>query len=195
MPRKKARSATQDANAVLPDMQQPVLALPPGRPMRHGDRPIDAYESPPGAVHQTRRPLDRPLTNAEKRNLVETRTDQKMRAMRYEAYVDALAATGGNKVAALASVYNRSEDAVLLEYDYLIEDVRTGLGSTSLSKRLEAADLGEQAQVQIIRKHVYSPNPAASLKALDMLREWQGNRTDGLTSFEETLKLAKLGGG
>jgi len=189
LPRRKTKGPTQELDAVLP--QSVPLALPPGRPMHPHERPIDPYESAPGAVILTREPIKRPLTRAEMAERDERREEQKIRATRYLRFLDALHDNGGDEATALAIAYDRTPEAVALNFYELLEDVRAGLGSTSLANVLEHNDLSQAARIRLFRKHAYSENPAASLKALQLVGELEGGRGDHVGSFESTLRMAK----
>jgi len=169
----------------------PVLALPPGRPISRNERPHDAYESAPGAVHQTSQPLARPITKAEALERDERREEQTVRATRYLRFLDALHDCEGDESKALAIVYDRTPEAVALNFNELLDDVRAGIGTTSIAKTLQHNDLSQAARIRILRKHAYSLNAAASLKSVQLVGELEGGRGDQTGSFETFLRLAK----
>ena len=191
MPRRKPQSEEQTEN--------PVLMLPTPRVVHHREHEVDAYQAPAGAVPVTARATNvsettkrtgRKMTKADRQQRDAALSEQRERADRYDAYLDAMADTGLDEVKALARVYELTEDAARLQIDRLRHDVRLGIGSSSVAHQLERNDLNEVAQIRRLRGHVYSDNPAASLKALDMVREMTGTRGE-LGSFEQYLKLAK----
>ena len=72
----------------------------------------------------------------------------------------------------------------------LLAEVRRGMGVSPLGDLLERRGLGLAARVNILGKHAYSDNPAASLKAIDMIGDMAG-QTANEGSFESFLRLAK----
>lgn len=191
MPRRKPRSENQTANPVLPD--EPVLMLGTAHPTHKREHVEDAYKSLPGAVvprGTTREPKKNP-TPADRVMQQERLAEQHVRADRYARYLDALAENGGDQEGALAEVYGLTVEAVRLQRSDLQEDVRSGIGSSSLAQILERNDLSMAARAHVLRRHVYSESPAASLKALDMVGELDGARGADMGSFEQFLRLAK----
>lgn len=168
----------------------PTLMLPPPRPHKRGAHDVDPYESPPGAVVVHHEPITRPLTKADEKARDVAKSEVKARSERYARYLDALTEHGGDQELALADVYGLSPEEVRPRRLELQADVRSGIGGTELAEVLERNDLSLLARVNVLRKHAYSTNPAASLKALDMIGELEGERSE-VGSFESFLRLAK----
>ena len=194
MPRKKPVGDDQILNPTPPP---PVLAITGARTLHRRERHEDAYEAPPGAVivhPPTVEPVKRRETRADAALRNTMQAEQAARVARYDRYLDALARTGGDENAALCEAYDLTLEGVALQRDALLDDVRQGIGSSSIASELERNDLSDRARLRLLRAHAYSANPAASLKALDMIGEQAGSRSD-IGSFEQTLRLAKLAGG
>jgi hypothetical protein len=194
MPRKKPKDETQTMNATLPP---PVLAITGARTLHRHERPVDAYEAPPGAVI-VHPPTVEPVKRAETKTDVALKNavqqEQSARVSRYDRYLDALEEHGGDADAALCDAYGYTPEVVAEQRDYLLADVRSTIGMSSIAAELERNDLSDRARVRLLRKHAYSANPAASLKALDAIGELAGARSD-IGSFEDTLRQAKLARG
>jgi hypothetical protein len=169
------------------------LAIP--RPTSHVD--IDPYAPAIGAVPHNvqtqKRPLKRKLTAIEEQERAALELQSRMRVELYHRFLDAIADVQGNKVLALAAVFNITVDEVRANYDDLLAEVYAGRASSSVTKLLERADLDLAARITVLRKHVYSDTPAASLKALDMIDQMAGARSER-GSFENFLLLVKSQG-
>lgn len=197
MPRRKPVGDDQLLN-------NPVLALPaprvtPSHP--HKEREHDPYEVLPGAVPDVEGkasklsttfngPPKRDLTPEEKKTRELARSDAKLRRARYARYIDLMMALGGNRTMALAQVYGVSIEEAQERSFELHADVLTGIADSDLGTVLEANDLGLAARARVLSKHLYSKNPAASLKAADMIKDIEGDRGD-VGSFESFLRVAK----
>jgi hypothetical protein len=198
MPRKKAKDVEQTLDA-------PIQIRLAQRAHHRHEHEIDPYQSPPGSVKTLRsQPLDRPLAGSELALRDAARQEQRDASMRYTVYLDMLGHFGGNRVKALAVAYASGvdpdghailmpEEQVIANFPELLADVRKGLVSTSLADMLEEEGLDLRARVSRYRQHVYSDNPAASLKALEAVGELEGNRNDA-GSFENYLRLVKQQG-
>ena len=187
MPRRKASNDQQDGQEIC------ILMLPPARTAHKHEREHDLYETPPGAVPHviSQEPLKRKLTAAEKTQQKAIRAEHKMLATRHAAYLDALAEHGGDRVKALSEVMGIPEDAVRPQLLDLLAEVRRGLAVSPLGELLERNGLDLAARVNILRGHAYSDNPAASLKAVDLVNDMQGQTADS-GSFESFLRTTKL---
>jgi hypothetical protein len=187
VPRRKTKS---DEQLIEPT----ILMLPPAKP-RHHEHPIDAYPSLPGAVPHAEvlslEPLKRKLTKAEKEQRGTLVSEQRMRQRRYDRYLAVLADTYGNRIAALATVFGVTEAEAEVRALELHTELKEGIGTSTVADEIERNDLGVSARAAVLRKHLYSSNPAASLKAADMVSEMEGDRQD-LGSFESYLRQAKL---
>ncbi len=187
MPRRKAVGTEQ-----LLNQEPPLLALPSPRIAHKHEHEIDPYESPPGAVPVilSEKPLKRKQTAEDVATRKAARMEARALATRYERYLDLMAQSGGDRDQALASVFNVSIEEAQERRLELHAEVRRGLGSTTLAEILEKNDLSLVARANILRKHAYSDIPAASLKAIDMVQELEGDRSD-VGSFEAYLRVVK----
>src|ERR1700730_16195437 len=151
MPRRKTLS---DEHLI-----EPVLMLPSPRPAHRHERSQDAYEQPPGAVpvHVVSEPIKRKMTREDLAARKEAQAEIAMRRTRYAAYLEELVEQNGNQEQALAVVYGIQVEEARLRRIELQNDVRTGLGATSLAEVLERNDLGQAARANLLRKHAYSP--------------------------------------
>lgn len=191
MPRRKPKG--QDQAQALPE--EPILALQSPRPSHGGkEHKADPYESLPGAVKSVVTtsvvPINRKMNKRDLALRDEARLEQKMLAERYDHYLDALAEQGGDQIQALSQVFGLSVADVRIRRQELQAEVRRGVGTSSVADTLEKFDLGLVARARVLRSHVYSENPAASLKALDMIQELAGDNQDSGT-FESFLRIAK----
>jgi hypothetical protein len=190
MPRRKSRVPDR------PFDEGNALMLPPPqvRSKGHGhDHREDPYETPPGAVvvhPSTIEPIKRKMSKEDIAQRDEARKVAKMRGNRYNLYLDLLADHDGDQEKALSVIYDLPIEEVRLRRIELQADVRQGIGTSSLAEVLERNDLDLAARANLLRKHAYSNNPAASLKSIDMIQDLEGDRSD-VGSFEAYLRLAK----
>jgi hypothetical protein len=170
--------------------ESPPIILGTARPKKHHHE--DAYESLPGAVANVKRGPEEPAppTRANLALAADVRADQEMRAARYDRYLEALASNMGDAVAALAEAFEITQEQARANQRALHAEVRSGSGGSDIAPILERADLDIVARVRVLRQHVYSNVPAASLKAIDMLSEMEGSGGN-VGSFEQYLRLAK----
>lgn len=191
MPRRKPVSNDQLLN------NEPPLMLPAPRPAHKHGHDRDPYETPPGAVPakvsnlktQTG-PIKRQQTKADELARQEAKSELRIRASRYRSYLDEMIANGGDQLAALAVVYGLDIDEVKARRDELHADVRSGIGGTELAEVLEQHDLGLNTRVALLKKHAFSDIPAASLKAVDMINDLEGD-SGSVGTFESYLRLVK----
>lgn len=170
-----------------------LLMLPAPRPSHKREHEHDLYESPPGAVpHVTAQaPVKRKLTGPEKEQQLATRKEHRMLAARHARYLDLLIETQNNKALALAKIFGISEAEVEPQLLDLLAEVRRGLAVSPLGELLELHGIGVAGRVNLLAKHAYSDNPAASLKAIDMISEAAG-QTANEGSYESFLRTAKM---
>jgi hypothetical protein len=90
---------------------------------------------------------------------------------KYDLYLEAMVLCNGDRVQALSRVYRIEPEEVSRRFRELLADVQRGRSSSSISELLDANDAGAQARAKILAGHLYSPSPAVSLKAADMLAE------------------------
>lgn len=189
MSRRKPHGEDQALNPILQD--GPILALPAPRIGHKREHEPDAYESPPGAVlTQHQGPIKRKLTAADRKHRREAQAEQQMRANRYDRYLDLVREYAGDREAALAAVYGLTKEAARAQLRELLTDVQSGRATSSVSQTLENYDLSLTARANLLRTHAYSDNPAASLKAVQLAGELEGNRAD-LGSFEDYLRISR----
>lgn len=172
--------------------------LPAPRPAHKHGHDRDPYETPLGAVpakvsnivRELQRPITRPQTKADELARQEAKSELRIRASRYRSYLDEMIANGGDQLAALAVVYGLDIDEVKERRDELHADVRSGIGGTELAEVLEQHDLGLNTRVALLKKHAFSDIPAASLKAVDMINDLEGD-SGSVGTFESYLRLVK----
>ncbi len=113
------------------------------------------------------------------------------RRKRYDTYIEHLVASGGDKVAALALTYGLPQEAITAKFDDFRDDVALGMTQSSVGDLLESAGIGKAARVGMLARHVYSPDPRASLVALKMASELGNDDHDhGQGSYEKYLAMA-----
>lgn len=195
MARRRAKGPDQE-QADLADVEQGrILMLPPARQHKH-EHSEDPYKVLPAAVPGRAKatslgsePIKRDLTPEDKARREIARAEQKELGRRYDAFLDAMILHGGDKRLALIDVYGE-EEVNGRGIDELHLEVRRGIGSTEVGATLERFDLDATARARMLAKHVYSDNPAASLKAIDMVNEMAGDGGGG-GSFEGYLRITK----
>lgn len=153
------------------------LRLPVPTPVR--ERPehrIDPYQAAPGGVPTTdQKPKARRKKNDD---IAAKESSEAADGLRYDLYLDRLIAMGGDKLAAIASIFNLSLQETQARFEELYAQIQHGKASSSIGELLDRNDLNKAAQVAILRRHAYSPNPAASLKALDMIGDLSGTNEE-----------------
>lgn len=176
----RRRSLSRDAlGDVLPQLDDHnALTIP--APRHEREHRLDPWAPLPGAVEQPHYP-----TSARAPAVPD---DAAVRRSRYDRYLDSLVATHGDAVAALAAVYDLTEKEVGLRYTELLADVRAEAGTSRMADLLESQDLSKAARLRVLRNHVFSGAPAASLKALDMLAEMEGTGHDVEASYEQYVR-------
>jgi hypothetical protein len=181
-------------NGELLDLQEAApLAIPV--PHREHEHRVDPYKTLPGAMpdpipHPAKRKRGRP-----RKDDVDAmrRAEERRRCERYDRYLDALISLQGDTDAALAVVYGIRVQEVEARHDELLGDVQAGVPASSISEMLKKRDLDKASRVTILRKWAFCNNPAASLKALDMLADLdEGSPQTG--SYEQYCRLAMLEG-
>lgn len=195
MPRKKKT----DENELRLDRSD-VLMLPPPQTVvrtsahRKHEKHEDPYEAAiaavPKKVSTKSRPSSRTLSPAEREQQAELAAAQAASIDRYHAYLDALAANGGNRIAALARAFELDADTVVARERELLGVIAAGRDESPVTKLLERADLDLAARIALLRQHAYSDNQAASLKAIDMVDALVGAGGE-LGSFESYLRVVK----
>ncbi len=114
----------------------------------------------------------------------------------YRDYLDTLTACNGRRAEALSRVLGISIEAATREEHILHARMMDSLPqNATLSEMLKVYDLSREARLVVLRQHVYSPLPAASLKALDMLNELDANTGADTTGSYESYVRALAGRG
>jgi hypothetical protein len=165
------------------------LAIP--IPHKEHEHRIDPYRTLPGAIPDAIVPTGKRKRGRPRKDDAEAmvRAEAKRKLQRYDRYLDALIAMQGDTDAALAVVYGISPMEAQDRHDDLLVDVQAGVPASSMSEMMKRRDLDKAARVTILRKWVFSANPAASLKALDMLGDLEEGQADA-GSYEMYVKLA-----
>lgn len=178
MPRKKAEQVADDTS--LMDSGGNDSPGYSGGHVHHGDL-IDPLTPLPGGVRlkpvaDQRPPKRKPGEAAAARRV-------------YDEYLRALVRHKGDEVNALSEVLalpiTEVEDRRLELHEQILEQAGTG---RSLHNLLKESDLGKEARIRILRGHAYSDNPAASLKALQLVDELDQTRIADVNSYESYVR-------
>lgn len=109
---------------------------------------------------------------------------------RYDTYLRLLRQFNGDPVPALAAVFNITEDEA---HENATELHKTLVKGTDVDRPMDelltSLDLTQPAVLGVIRRHLYSDHPAASLKAADMIRDMWGDSNVG-ESIEDLVRMA-----
>lgn len=183
MPRQK-----QPTPVVGELVEEQPLAIPAAR--REHEHRVDPYKTLAGAMPNPDAPSKPKKARAHDENAA-ILAEQRDRTFRYDAYLDNLGTFHGDIDQALAIVYQVSIEQASERRAELLADVQLGIGSSSLGEIISRRDLNHSALITLLRKWAYCGNPAASLKAIDMLRDMgEGAPSEG--SFEKYARLALL---
>lgn len=184
MPRQKPKP-------LIPEIiEEAPLAIPGAPSHREHERHIDPYKTLPGAVPEQQAVPKRQAPRAHDEN-ANYLADQRQRLERYDRYLDSLVDFHGDIDKALSIVYRVSVEQATERHDELLTDVQTGIGSSSISEIIKRRDVSRGALLSLLRKWAYCGNPAASLKAIDMLRDL-GDDGPSESSFEQYARLALM---
>jgi hypothetical protein len=175
--------------AVIPEFVDETAPLAIPAPRKEHEHRVDPYRSLPGAMPGPDQPKRRP--GRPRKDDVEAiaRREQQTKLARYDRYIDAVIALSGDQVTALATVFGIEVGEADQRFEELLADVQNGIPSSTVSEMLQRRDLSKAARLTILRKHAYSNNPAASLKALDMLKDIDGAGPD-VGSYESFVRRA-----
>jgi len=165
------------------------LAIPV--PHKEHEHRIDPYRTLPGAMPDAIVPTGKRKRGRPRKDDAEAmvRAEAKRKLQKYDRYLDALIALQGDTDAALAVVNGISPQEAMDRHDELLIDVQAGVPASSMVEMMKRRDLDKAARITLIRKWAYSANPAASLKALDMLSDLEEGTAD-TGSYEQYVKLA-----
>lgn len=196
MPRRKSKGDDQVLEPTA------MLMLPAPRIPKHGkEHEQDPYKTLVGAVpgHVSNekivgeKPISRDLTADEKQQQMALRVDAAEKGARYNAWLDALIQHGGDKIAALCTVYSIEQGEARIRQYELEAHVKEGMGATDVGEALDRNNLGIAAQARVLGYWAFSENPAAAINAIKVAQEMRGD-TNEVGSFESFLRLSKLQG-
>ena len=186
MPRKSPQANT---DVMLPEEigDRPRIVIGHHREKTATQTYLDAIQPLPGPTAKSAPKYVKEQRKGKRKAAITERSEGRTK---YDRYVRALVASGGEPIAALADAYGiteeeASENAVALHADL----IKLG-GGESLAEVLKRYDLSREARLAVLRGHLYSPNPAASLKAVDILNDLDvgSGRVGG--TFEDFVRLA-----
>lgn len=192
MPRKKAppQDMLEDAHG------NPIM---PAVVVRHEREAREKHIDPYLALEGGSKPTDEPHKPKRKRGgnkktaiqkeLAAAQQGVRQRENRYDMYLDAMVGTGGNRVAALAVVFKISEQEAVDRYNELLAEVQRGIPTSSVTEVLERNDVTTHARVKVLRRHLYGPIPAASLKAAEMLADLDDRPAHSGTRYEHYIRM------
>lgn len=89
----------------------------------------------------------------------------------------------------LATVYNISVEEAYERRGELINDLNANIPQSSTGQILNRLGINRLARLSVLKNHVYSGNPAASLKAIQMVGEEEGSGPD-VSSYEQYVRRA-----
>lgn len=109
---------------------------------------------------------------------------------RYDTYLRLLRQYNGDPVPALAAVFGITEEEAQENATVLHKELVKGTDvDRPMDELLTSLDLTQPAVLGVIRRHLYSDHPAASLKAADMIRDMWGDSNVG-ESIEDLVRMA-----
>jgi len=117
------------------------------------------------------------------------KTDKQLQ-QKAKQYMRHLVMFQGDQVKALMATYGISEQEAETEQEHLHGDLLRVTHGLTITDILKSEDLDRNSRVQILRNHVFSPNPAVSLKALDAINDLDGAARQGGDSWESFVALA-----
>lgn len=120
----------------------------------------------------------------------EVTRERKRLGQRYDRYLDCVIKYNGDRCAALCEIFDLEIDEAMERQDELHELVLQGVGNSSVADLLKKQDLGKATRIALLKRHAYSPVPAASLKAIDMLSEMDSDNHDQAGRYESYLAIA-----
>ena len=182
----------QAAKAELLDLQEAApLAIPV--PHKEHEHRIDPYKTLPGAMPDPQPHAKRKRGRPRKDDVDAMRRadDRHAEIERYHRQLPRRAhlLLQGDTDGALAVVYGITVQEAVERHDELLPDVQAGVPTASINEMLKRRDLDKAARVTILRKWAFCNNPAASLKALDMLSELDSGGPSE-SSYEQFCRLA-----
>jgi hypothetical protein len=180
MPRATKRKPPRTGAVVTlepdPPDAPPIIFHPPAKAKEE-----DPYATLPGQV--------------EPRNVTPLDTSHDAQRKRYIKYAQALVRSGGDPLFAICETLNISEDEAKANLEALHERlIADGGQNPPLDMIFKRMNVGLPVRVAVLKHHLFSPIPAASLKAEERLSEIEGKnalRNTGVRA--EDLIYAALG--
>lgn len=182
MPRKKSEADLLD---------DATISIVPGRkskPTR--GKLLDPQAPLPGALKRVG-----PLAEKEdtKQQKLVIKADQKILRAKFDQYCRELTKSYGDPVPALAIVFDISEDEARERQVELHDEITRAVNSLSTKDLLDMSGLSKPYRIMKLKLAMNSDNPAAMLKAIDMLNDMDGaSKTSGET-WEEWIASALHG--
>jgi hypothetical protein len=114
----------------------------------------------------------------------------KIRATRYDMFIEKLVRNFGNEVDALAYAFGVENTVIEADIESYRAELGVGFSSNlSIADLMEKAFLGKLARVQLLRRHAYDSDPKVSLVALKLAMDLDGDKHDRGTTYESYLRL------
>lgn len=181
------RSRVTDGDAA--QIERP-MSLAIATPSHRHDQ--DPFQLAAGAVPRETKvePLKRKLSKKEEAERTRLAQQHEAAVELYEMWIETLARKHGDKDEALAEIFNLPVEQIPARRKELLGLVRIGRAQSPVAHLLEKADLDQASRIALLRKQAYSDNPAASLKALDMVEQIVGSKGER-GSFEDFLAIIK----
>ena len=183
MPRRNPAPVADLLGSELPEIRL-LTAIP--EPSRHHEHLEDPLTPMVGAT-EAHEPPKRRKRNVQGEEIAVTTAERKRAGERYLRYLDLVIACNGDRRAALALLYDVEIDEVLERENELHAEVMAGAGVASMGDLLKKNDVAKETRVALLKRHAFSPVPAASLKAIDMLGEMDNDKSDQAGRYESYL--------
>ena len=87
----------------------------------------------------------------------------------------------------LSIVYGISVEEAYERQGELVTDINANIPQSSTGQILNRLGINRLARFSVLKNHMYSGNPAASLKAIDMIGEAEGSGPD-VSSYEQYVR-------
>lgn len=120
----------------------------------------------------------------------EKKADPKHLRDRYALYCRLLAENYGNPAPALAEVFDISIEEAQLRQVELHTEITRAMQGVSTRELFTMNQMSKEHRLMHLRSLMYHPNPAVSLKAMDMLNELDGATKSSGDTWEEWIGLA-----
>lgn len=150
--------------------------------------PRARHEAVTGTLMDPKLPLPGPIKRVAGQR--PTRNQRVAVKDRYDAYLRLLRQFHGDPIPALAAIFDLTEEEATEQQVALHKTLVAGTDvDRPMDELLTSLDLTQPAVLGVIRKHLYSDHPAASLKAADMIRDMWGDSNVG-ESIEDLVRMA-----